>query len=309
MITTLGNEGNGPGLLGDIDIDDLYNFDLSDKYLYNEADIFSSLFEDRSFICNSTSSSACPSVTSETSIPDFDFSFDQTELDLFSLDRMVDLTPQETCKKNKPKLNRRLKKRKPALKNESPSKKRNIESVLGEQKIRISEKKCTRKSWSLLSPTERTTKLETLMEKASEKLGLREQLEIIKIINPKAKLAPSATEFFIDFELINDDNYQKVYDYVEQELKRLKEESETVSLNNKHSCNKKFDSTRAGACKDKSKGNEQTMNTKREKLTKMGQQLRKEKKSGLFSNEQVVAMASFSKPSEHDDDEEIDVLT
>ena len=50
---------------------------------------------------------------------------------------------------------------------------------------------------SHLSQKERTKELEYLMQKTSEKLGLREQLDVIKIVNPKAELAPSATEFFI----------------------------------------------------------------------------------------------------------------
>ena len=48
-----------------------------------------------------------------------------------------------------------------------------------------------------MSIKEKTTTLERLMETVSEKLGLREQLEIIKIINPNARLLPTDTEFFI----------------------------------------------------------------------------------------------------------------
>ena len=48
-----------------------------------------------------------------------------------------------------------------------------------------------------MSIKEKTTTLEHLMETVSEKLGLREQLEIIKIINPNARLLPTDTEFFI----------------------------------------------------------------------------------------------------------------
>ena len=50
---------------------------------------------------------------------------------------------------------------------------------------------------STLSLKEKTETLEHLMETVSEKLGLREQLEIIKIINPNARLLPTDTEFFI----------------------------------------------------------------------------------------------------------------
>ena len=50
---------------------------------------------------------------------------------------------------------------------------------------------------SIMSIKEKTATLEHLMETVSEKLGLREQLEIIKIINPNARLLPTDTEFFI----------------------------------------------------------------------------------------------------------------
>ena len=98
-----------------------------------------------------------------------------------------------------------------------------------------------------MSIKEKTTTLEHLMETVSEKLGLREQLEIIKIINPNARLLPTDTEFFIgekflkytfysnwqikllllliyiyllDFDLMDDRKYDLVHLFVEKELRR-----------------------------------------------------------------------------------------
>ena len=48
-----------------------------------------------------------------------------------------------------------------------------------------------------MSAEEKTEALEMLITTVSEQLGLREQLELIRLIHPNANVAPTDTEFFI----------------------------------------------------------------------------------------------------------------
>jgi hypothetical protein len=53
------------------------------------------------------------------------------------------------------------------------------------------------KAWSKMTNDEHTNAVECLTRIVNDEMGLREQLEIIRIINPDTKLSPSDTQFVI----------------------------------------------------------------------------------------------------------------
>lgn len=74
--------------------------------------------------------------------------------------------------------------------------------------------------WSSLSFNEQIEVVEALTEVISQELGLREQLEIIQIINPTAAVSPTQTEFVIDLQCFNDVKLHRVREYVRQHMHR-----------------------------------------------------------------------------------------
>lgn len=272
------------GLLG---INDEYTSYLgfqTDTVLYSDATIFDSLLEERNEICSSVSSSQCPSVTSE--IPDYDIGLDNT-LDAFIFDRSVELTPEKSpvnIKSNRKKLKNEIK-------------------ISNKNKKDLSFGK-----WSTLSGSQQTKLLETLMETVSHKLGLREQLDIINIINPSAQLSPSDTEFFIDFDLMDDHKYDLLNAYVEKELRKLDKTSNAIEQ--KRNKEKHAEQVAKERKQQRLNRRQQRSKEKQEKLSKMCKQLRKERRSGLFSREQVVAVEQTPTSAEvNEEEDEIDILT
>lgn len=251
-----------------------YFYQAADSLRIDTQNWFDTLLDERNEFC-SVSSSACPSITSELS--DFDALMNES----FSQETLETRTQQE--ERN-------------AILCPSPNR-RNCHSKKKEAPPRMSK-------WSTMSIKEKTSTLEHLMETVSEKLGLREQLEIIKIINPNARLLPTDTEFFIDFDLMDDRKYDLVQLFVEKELRRdkLTETSE-----------KKTEKDTDKILKQKRKMQRKEQFKKRDKL-KAFRQMQKEQRSGLFSREQVIAMASFAvnekkEIAKGDEDEEVDILS
>lgn len=74
-----------------------------------------------------------------------------------------------------------------------------IASVIFEMKKKIKIDKCH--DWiacrSTLSDDEKASVIEELSRVISNELGLREQLEVIRIINPSAEVSPTDKEFVI----------------------------------------------------------------------------------------------------------------
>lgn len=249
-----------------------YFHQAADSLLINTNSWFDTLLDERNDFC-SVSSSACPSITSELS--DFDAlmneSFTQENLERTEIQAEGSKETQSYRERN----------------NIKHQKKK-------EGNLRKSK-------WSGLSFIEKTAALEDLMETVSEKFGLREQLDIIKIIDPNAHLSPTDTEFFIDFDKMDDRKYDLMNIYVDKELRR-----ETLSTTCEE---KKLTIPRNSAnkiLKQKRKIEQKERLKKRDKL-KVSRQKQKERKSGLFSRNQVIAMASFGVPE--GSDEEIDILS
>jgi len=271
-------EQSDHSLFGSSDDFSSYFHQAADSLFINTNSWFDSLLDERNEFC-SVSSSACPSITSELS------DFDALMNDSFSQETLERESDQ--AQPSSPTLcNRNL------LKDQDKSR----HSKNKESKLRLSK-------WSMLTAEEKTSVLEDIMETVSQQLGLREQLDIIKIIDPDARLLPTDTEFFIDFDLMDDRKFDLLKLYVEKELRR---ENLSKELEKKTSILTK--ATPEKILKQKRKLERKELLKKRDKL-KAFRQLRKERKSGLFSREQVIAMASFRVSEEAETEEEIDILS
>ncbi|KAI5085630.1 protein FAM199X, partial [Silurus meridionalis] len=51
--------------------------------------------------------------------------------------------------------------------------------------------------------------IEYLSRKVSTEMGLREQLDIIKIIDPSAQISPTDSEFIIELNCLTDDKLKQ----------------------------------------------------------------------------------------------------
>lgn len=263
------------GLFGVTEDFSSYFDQAADSLLIDTQNWFDTLLDERNEFC-SVSSSACPSITSELS------DFDALMNDSLTQENLDHEQPAADCNTN--------------LCRTPVKSKCHIKTNIKTSPIRTSK-------WSSLSTKEKTATLEHLMETVSEKLGLREQLEIIKIIDPNARLLPTDTEFFIDFDLVDDRKYDLVQLYVEKELRRNKISESLEKKSTLKSCDK--------ILKQKRKIQRKEILKKRDKL-KAFRQMQKERRSGLFSREQVIAMASFTVTETEtleDEDEEVDILS
>ncbi|KAL5007655.1 hypothetical protein ScPMuIL_016461 [Solemya velum] len=150
------------------------------------------------------------------------------------------------------------------------------------------------RKWSKLSVNEQLAVIEHLSRLISSQLGLREQLEVIRLINPTAKVSPTDTEFVINIESIDEEKFQKIQTFVKLRSRSCCE-SES---NHKSSPQKK----QAKKQRSQERRNQLKQHTQRQKK-KEQRQIQKEKRSGLFVREEVMSL-SF-----HEADEEtVDVL-
>ncbi|XP_039503133.1 protein FAM199X-like [Pimephales promelas] len=64
--------------------------------------------------------------------------------------------------------------------------------------------------WSAMTNDEQVEYIEYLSRKVSTEMGLREQLDIIKIIDPSAQILPTDSEFIIELNCLTDDKLKQV---------------------------------------------------------------------------------------------------
>lgn len=170
------------------------------------------------------------------------------------------------------------------------------------------------KLWSFMSPDEQLNTLHALSE-VTCRMGLREQMEVIKIIDPTAVILPDDKEFALDSSNLNDDKLQKVKDFIIKHKPLLQKSSKSLnsssSLSSKKTNSSKLVSRKNNVSytrtKRKSQKEQQTQNIifpaeeKQIKL-KRQKQTRKEQKSGFFVYEKRVVIDSVL------DDEDINIL-
>jgi len=164
---------------------------------------------------------------------------------------------------------------------------------------------CSECRWSELSTQKQQEVLESLIGMVSQKLGLREQLQLIRIISPDADVSPNDKEFFIDFDLFDDEKFQGVCNFIKHHLFVTKDMRKGISSTEKYSrrsAKRKMEATASPELwENKDKSQEKKV------LAKASKQLKKEKRSGLFEKEQVLLIKE-NVPS-IPEEEELDVVT
>lgn len=198
------------------------------------------------------------------------------------------------------------------------------------------------KSWSLMSGEEQLRTVEALTEAISRQLGLREQLDVIRIIDPLASVDPAADrEFVVDLRHLDDRKLRQIADYVRRHAaakeevarprpgrrsRRSTSDNSSSGSSNPSAAKAPINSGVAPRTqKDKRKRHrrEPAMASHQRKARR---QMLKEQRSGLFVHEQVLSLsgtaqaaavaapgqdcprtASSSQP-DAEEDEEVDIL-
>lgn len=70
--------------------------------------------------------------------------------------------------------------------------------------------------WSAMTNDEQVEYIEYLSRKVSTEMGLREQLDIIKIIDPNAQISPTDSEFIIELNCLTDEKLKQVRNYIKE---------------------------------------------------------------------------------------------
>ncbi|KAI1903076.1 hypothetical protein AGOR_G00023480 [Albula goreensis] len=70
--------------------------------------------------------------------------------------------------------------------------------------------------WSAMTNDEQVEYIEYLSRKVSTEMGLREQLDIIKIIDPCAQISPTDSEFIIELNCLTDEKLKQVRNYIRE---------------------------------------------------------------------------------------------
>lgn len=162
------------------------------------------------------------------------------------------------------------------------------------------------KPWSRLTGKQQVAVIEDLTKIISNEMGLREQMEVIRIINPVASISSNDTEFVIDLDCLNDEKLQKLQDVVRQH----KAMSTTATVG---SCSSS--SSGVSDCSVESTSKSHRRQTKRQQKARQREnrqrqrkeyrQMLKERRSGLFQQEEVLSLTSTATAVE---DEDIDIL-
>ncbi|XP_065072308.1 protein FAM199X-A-like [Rhopilema esculentum] len=160
--------------------------------------------------------------------------------------------------------------------------------------------------WSELSTQRQQEVLEMLIGMVSQKLGLREQLELIKIICPDADVSPNDKEFFIDFELFDDEKFKGVCAFVKEHFVLMNDDEKETE--NDQTLTRRGSRKRQGERNTSSLWNEKSNNLQKKALAKTSRQIKKEKKSGLFKKEEVLLIKEKATSIPEEDEEELDVV-
>ncbi|KAJ8338591.1 hypothetical protein SKAU_G00375570 [Synaphobranchus kaupii] len=193
--------------------------------------------------------------------------------------------------------------------------------------------------WSAMTNDEQVEYIEYLSRKVSMEMGLREQLDIIKIIDPCAQISPTDSEFIIELNCLTDEKLKQVRSYIREHGPRQRASSTRESLKrSEHSSGSSSNgsmvssgssggstaSTASNISRAHSDGNlstsaaerirdskkrwkqrKQQQKALRKRQLKEQRQARKERLSGLFLNEEVLSLR-VTEEKEHADD--VDVL-
>ncbi|XP_048652892.1 protein FAM199X isoform X2 [Marmota marmota marmota] len=150
--------------------------------------------------------------------------------------------------------------------------------------------------------------IEYLSRKVSTEMGLREQLDIIKIIDPSAQISPTDSEFIIELNCLTDEKLKQVRNYIKEHSPRQRPAREAWKRSN-FSCASTSGVSGASASSSsasmkRSKQRKLQQKAFRKRQLKEQRQARKERLSGLFLNEEVLSL----KVTEEDHEADVDVL-
>lgn len=151
--------------------------------------------------------------------------------------------------------------------------------------------------WCNMSENDRVSLVEDLSNVISGELGLREQLEVIRIINPTAQISSTDKEFIIELDSLNDEKLQKIQEYLRLHAKNSctpEELIEPIPVSQKKLHKKQKIQERRSQHK-----------VHRQRRRKEYRQALKERRSGLFTKEEVMSLSTCPTIPE---DEDIDIL-
>lgn len=174
------------------------------------------------------------------------------------------------------------------------------------------------KSWSRMNSEEKLGTVEALTQIISHQMGLRDQLEVINIIDPVAVVNSNDTEFVIDLGCLDDTKLQRIRDYVERHAIQLPPNRRSLnSTNTTPSVSSESSTSSSNGSLDtcnfitNSKPSKKQLREQCKQLKAWHQrqhrQKLKEKRSGLFVREEVVSLNVLSSEPV-DDAEDIDIL-
>nr|XP_003471068.1 protein FAM199X [Cavia porcellus] len=86
--------------------------------------------------------------------------------------------------------------------------------------------------WSAMTNDEQVEYIEYLSRKVSTEMGLREQLDIIKIIDPSAQISPTDSEFIIELNCLTDEKLKQVRNYIKEHSPRQRPAREAWKRSN-----------------------------------------------------------------------------
>jgi len=151
------------------------------------------------------------------------------------------------------------------------------------------------KQWSKMTSNEQTSTTEDLTRIINEQLGRREQLEIIRILQPDGpQLLPHQTEVILDFSGMNDDKHRRIKNIIKFNL-----------IGNSGSVNDESDGYSSLSSNKSDPLNQRIEKALKYRQRKEQRQAAKEHRSGLFNaqHHQVLELTKC------DEDIEVDILS
>uniref|UniRef100_A0A8C9YE70 Family with sequence similarity 199, X-linked n=1 Tax=Sander lucioperca TaxID=283035 RepID=A0A8C9YE70_SANLU len=176
--------------------------------------------------------------------------------------------------------------------------------------------------WSAMTNDEQVEYIEYLSRKVSTEMGLREQLDIIKIIDPCAQISPTDSEFIIELNCLTDEKLKQVRNYIREHSPRQRASSTREGWKRSSHSSASRNQTWARCVEDptltslslclasppfqkRSKQRKLQQKALRKRQLKEQRQARKERLSGLFLNEEVLALRVTEEEDRGDD---LDIL-
>ncbi|CAF1121210.1 unnamed protein product [Didymodactylos carnosus] len=175
------------------------------------------------------------------------------------------------------------------------------------KQVRKKQRSSITKTWAKMSPDEQSNTITELTTIINEQLGRREQLEIIRILQPDGvQIQKNQTEFILDFQSMNDEKYRRIRNIIKFNVETFNDNtcntkqdtlSETNSLSNKSS------SANSGGTNSQQDPLKRIEKILRLRQRKEQRQAMKEQKSGLFLKHEVMELTKC------DEDIEVDILS